>query len=272
MKKLYLLLTMLSLVSLVGCSKTNVEETSNIISINDGESVTIDIDGDKEDDLVTFGYLDIEDGYIGNYAVNVNGDEYVLEACGPRDTMHLVKADANKNEYLIVLGEDGPSCDYASYLLRYKDHSFIELGSVGGVIDNDFEYSDSLVFNFDGTLTAPVRADIVQTWFYNANYEIKDDKLVKEEKDFYDVDYDTELLVDFEFYKEPNENSEKTLVRSETVMKFIGLDDEKWTKVSYIDLYGEEAVAYFPVYYFGYMDEEMEVMDTDVFKNLCMAD
>lgn len=273
MKKLYLLLTLFCLMLLAGCNKTtNDSNEENIISLKRGESVKVDVDGDKEDDLVTFEYIDIEDEFIGNYVVNINGDEFMVDACGPRDCMHLVKEDTRKKGYLIVIGEDGPSSDYASYIVRYNNHTFKELGKVGGVIDNDFEYSDSLEFHYDGTLTAPVRASIVQTWYYNADYEIKDDKIVKVEKDFYDVDYDTELLVDYNFYEYPNENSETLAVRSETILKFIGIDDEKWTKVRYLDLYGEETEAYFPVYYFCFMDENMDVLDSDVFKNLCMAD
>ena len=39
-----------------------------------------------------------------------------------------------------------------------------------------------------------------------------------------------------------------------------------------LDDISPEAVAYFPVYFFCYMDEDMEVYDGDVFKDLCMAD
>lgn len=279
MKKITTYLLIFSMLFLVGCAKeeNNINDEKEkteveMIKLSSGSSAALDIDGDGEQENVSFESVDMEDGFIANYIVKVNDKTFEEQVCGPHTYCYLVKMDTSKDEYTFVLGQDGPSDDYSSIFVRYKNDELVKYGEVGGVIDNTFMYSGGIEFNGDGTFVAPVRAEMVQTWFYNANYKIEKDKIVKEEKDFYDVNFDTELLVDFEFYKAPKDNAEKTLVRSQTNMKFIGIDDEKWTKVSYLDLYGEEAVAYFPVYFFCYMDEDMEVYDGDVFKDLCMAD
>ncbi|MCQ2979054.1 MAG: hypothetical protein MJ245_04575 [Clostridia bacterium] len=271
MKKLYLLVAILSMTLLVGCGNEKVsDDRENIIRLDNNCTAYFDVDGDGEDDEI--GFTVEEDDLVGHYTLTCNDATYKEDVAGPYTFCYLVRLDESKNEYVFDLQESGMSDDYASHFIGYNNGKLVDLGSCGGIYNSDFKPQESIEFNFDGTFKTSERAQIVQTWFYDTTYSYDKDMIIKNEEDFYHVDYDTELLTDFEFYKEPNMNAEKTLVRSETIMKFTGIDNDIWTRVEYLDLYGEKAVAYFPVYYFCYMDENMETMTSDVFKDLIFAD
>lgn len=278
MKKMFTLSLVLSLTLLCGCSSDKTREDSDldIIEIKANEEVSFDVDGDGEDNLVKYdAKINDEFGYIETGKLVIDDNEYYpTNACTPTKVWHAVKLDTKDNYYTFMLGDEGPSCDDTTDYVVYEDGEFKELGvTEGRLISIDGkELNDGIVLKGDHIVNVPIRCSIVQTWWYNADYEISKDKFEKKEKDFYDVDYDTELLQDMNFYLEPSLKAKTTLVRKDTIMKFIAVDDEMWTKVSYLDIYGEPAIAYFPCYGGCFLDEDYNELTADYFKDLCFAD
>ena len=77
----------------------------------------------------------MEDGFIANYIVKVNDKIFEEQVCGPHTYCYLVKMDTSKDEYTFVLGQDGPSDDYSSIFVRYKNDELVKYGEVGGKYD-----------------------------------------------------------------------------------------------------------------------------------------
>lgn len=272
MKK-FLTLLLIS-VLLVGCSKEETADNNmkDVYKLVNGDEIILDLDGDGTEERIAFSCnMNTDYDYCESVKLTVESSKYEPELCSPIDTCYIVRLDKKENFYTILLGDAGPSCDYETDLVVYKNSSLKHIGNMPGVYDADFPMNEGLRFNFDGTVTAPVRADVLQTWWFDANFKVTKDSVEMIEQDFYDVDYDTELLLDLEVYEKPDVTSEKTIVRSETPMTFIAHDNKEWVKVRYNDIYGNEQESYFRCY-ICYLDETCETYLGDVFKNLCFAD
>lgn len=283
MKKIFLTLLALCMLIMTGCQNNNAElnndnenvreEKVDIIKINDGIKIKFDADGDGTQDEVLYQVIKLEDQFEQFGMLSVNNCTYKFDAISAMDACYAVKLNNKENFYTFALCDAGPSSDYSTTFVVFNNEGYDDRGQVEGVYENDeFDMNSGLRFNGDGSIITSVRSNLLQTWWYDAKFVLNRNDLfeiVKE--DFYKTDYDTELLVDYEFYKEPKDNAEKTLVRSETMLKLIGTDEKNWIKASYVDLYGNETVGYFKVNGF-FMDEECEVFPSEIFKNLCYAD
>lgn len=283
MKKSGLLMLVLALgLTFVGCNKDVAlnEEVDHegtfeeLIQVKNGETKTLDIDGDGIEEDVTYTLNRIsEDDYYGNATITVNDASYDTEGCSPVDTLIIAKTNAKDKDYKILVGDEGPSCDYTTEFLSFDGKNLKSLGQVGGILETPlYDFNEGLILNHDGTITTPERANIVQTWWYDANYEIGDDKVKLIKQDFYPVKYQTKLLMDYDFYTKPNVKSEKVTLEEGQEVEFTEIDNVEWTKMIYKDKFGEEHTAYLRVEDFFFVDGDDELTTVDLFENLCMAD
>ncbi|MCQ2748906.1 MAG: hypothetical protein MJ246_02595 [Clostridia bacterium] len=235
MKKLGLIILTLALgFTITGCNNSNVEVPEEehegtfeeLITIKNGETKTLDINGDGKEENVSYTINKFaDDEYYGNATITVDDATYETEGCSPVDTLTIAKTNTKDKDYKILVGDEGPSCDFTTEFLSYDGKNINSLGTVGGILDLPlYDFNDGLVLNHDGTISTPERADIVQTWWYTANYEIGDKvKLIKQ--DFYPVECQTKLLMDYDFYTKPNVKSDKVSLEEGQELEFTEIDN-----------------------------------------------
>lgn len=277
MKKLrYLILAVALGLIIVGCEKKVEDEVApeDLITIKAGETATVDIDGDGEEEEVSYTLNKFEeDETYGNATITVGEASYETEGCSPIDSLTIAKVSNKDSNYKILVGDMGPSDDFTTEFLSYDGKDLKSLGKVGGILDTPlYDLNGGLKLNHDGTITTSERANIVQTWWYDANYEITDDKVKLIEQDFYPVKYDTKLLQDYSFYVKPNVSADKVTLEKDTEIEFTEIDNEEWTKMIYKDKFGEEHELYLRVEDFYFVDGDDELTTLDLFDNLCFAD
>lgn len=263
---------------LTACKNTEIkdneignDEEIEIIKVNKLEDVMLDLDGDKKEEKVSYkveNYLNSDERYS---SIIINDVEYRNQNFNPVDSLYITKLKNNDEGYVLLAGDEGASSDYTTQFFKYEKGKLIDLGKIGGIYDENL-FGINIVINGDGTVKTKERADILQTWFYDAIYELKDEKLELVKQDFYDVDHQDITLIEYEFYKEPSKDKERVKINKGTEVRFVGTDNEKWIKLEYKNVYGEDSIAYFMVEDFFYIDKENNIKATDLFQNLVFAD
>lgn len=257
---------------MTGCNDNkDIKDEIEILKISELEDMMIDLDNDGKEEKVSYkiqNYLNSDERYS---SIVINDNEHRMENFNPTPNLYITKLDIKKDGYTFLVGDEGASNDYTTQFFSYEKGNLIELGKIGGIYDEN-DLGVNLSINGDGTVKTKERADILQTWFYDATYELNDGKLELIDQEFYDVNHQVTTLMDYEYYKKPLQDAEKVKISKDTELKFIGIDNEKWIMFEYKNIYGEDVVAYFMVEDYFYIDKENNVMASTLFSDLVYAD
>ena len=183
MKKLVLYSLLLLLLS--ACQKPTIDvmgdNTVHYIKIGDG--VKCDIDGDGKNDEL---WYSLENNKTDIKEFSINNKDFIgeLEKLGvfliDPDTLlyGLCDIDSSDDYLEIVIMDNGPSADYMSHFLRYKEGNLTYLGAVPNLLA---DIADNI--GGDGKILSSFNLDIFQTWTAMGIYELSGDKLSFKEEE-----------------------------------------------------------------------------------------
>lgn len=252
-----------------------------------GEPITCDLDGDGEEDTITYGVINpfasyqlSDESLETSFTLEINGTDFSEELMSAAQAI----SDNFCNQYYVVdLDERDPYkelliVDYnyndynLSHFFRYENNTLKYIGTIPDAPSNE-----SFRVNGDGTVNAIIHANLLQTTRFQTVYEIKDGTLSPVDTDWYkvdDINWSEEyrfhkILKDVTVYKEADLASETiTLTSEDGPVSFPATDNKNWYQIKTKD--GQ-------IYYL-YMTEFLTVpnggtdMDaTEIFENLFLA-
>lgn len=80
--------------------------------------------------------------------------------------LHVVDLDVRDRWREIVIGEQGPSDDYASRFFRFANGRFDELGAVSGTVETGLRVDGA------GYVLTTCRGEVLHTWFHPCRYRL----------------------------------------------------------------------------------------------------
>lgn len=213
----------------------------------DDEVYNIDLDGDGDLEELEFSFtpLDDEDEWLTNFDIIIDGmnrselrdpsGEFLDKGfIGFYDKKLALVSIPSMKEKLILLSDFGPSDDYYTEVMVYKDGLMRYLGGLEGMIN-----TDSLIIEDDGTFISATRSEYLQTWFYVREYVIHRNEIVPIHRDMYPistfsfipgVEYKSTTLVDYDFYAEPETWCGRIALPAGTEVEFLETSETGWVK------------------------------------------
>lgn len=237
-------------------------------------SAEVDLDGDGKKDKVVlkaykneFGYEDTSeyDLFVNDIKINEEG-----ESINPK----FNSVDINeKDEYLeIAVSEEGPSSDYMTTFFRYDGKELKELGKIQGYYGAfpDEDYTGDMIIDGSGTIITYSRGEILQTWFYEDIYELRDnDELVNIKKDLYPMKTEVTMLRDLKTVMKRDSEKEAFTLKAGEKATIMETDNKSWVSIK--NAQGD--IGWFYTEGFGMIyGQDEELYPSDYFDGLDMAD
>lgn len=213
---------------------------TNAIAYQQGEEVKVDLDGDSVLESIQYKvneqqndfhnkdqeYMQMEEqmefvinGKSRLTKENAEG-ELILET--PSSKFIIVDIDEKDNYKEIGFIDEGPSADYTTTYFRYDHGRLIYLGMT---------YDDRNGITGDGKIISSEVANILQTWWIDKIYELKDNQLEVVQQELYKTDFVVSLLMDLPIYKGKDGTSETFDVKKGEKIRLVGTDNISWIAV-----------------------------------------
>lgn len=192
-----------------------------------------DLDGDGKKDKITLvlekSYGD--DGPYDTFTIKVGGQ--ALTRSGDLIIPKIVVVDIDKTDGQkeIIICDNGPSDDPQSFCFSYPYQQLYDLGILQG---HPLYTRGVFKVNGDGTVTTPVRADILQTWWYSQTFQMNErtqrfDSIVQNVYDSTKV-YPVTVTKDFSALEEMKKNAKTETIKKGQKIKINGTDDKNWIR------------------------------------------
>ncbi|WPX09638.1 YARHG domain-containing protein [Anaerocellum danielii] len=131
----------------------------------------------------------------------------------------IYKSDNYKE---IVIFDEGPSNDYTSIFYQFYNNKIIEIGSVGGI------YNIGLHVYGNGIVEGLIRAKLLQTWYFNQRYILKNHKLEPIHQDIYKTNFYVFVKKDIKLHTTRSEKSRCFTLKQGQIINIVGCDNKKW--------------------------------------------
>lgn len=243
-------------------------------SLNLGESISMDLNGDGTADEVTF---DVEESSDYTYIpkLTINGADYsdVFEDnqcyfAYPYDKYIIMDIDSADDYFEIAVQDYGMSDDPMTTFFRYDGNKVIYMGYISDRI------SDLYIVNAgDGEIHARERMHIFETVNMKTTYEVENNALVRSMKDLYPIAYTDAsakkgLLKDLYVFTDMSTESEVVKLAKETEVVVLATDNVEWLQIRYEDgkIYYVHVVDHYLIDMNG-----LEVDSRDVFTSVIQA-
>ncbi|KPJ59790.1 MAG: hypothetical protein AMJ46_09885 [Latescibacteria bacterium DG_63] len=178
-----------------------------------------DLNGDGTADTVTV-IFPTERGRSGPFSVTVGGSTYKGHGDGLHGTMAVVDIDITDAYKEIAIPEDGPSDDYRTYLFWFDGQVLRYMGSVPGVQPG---------VDGSGTIHSYRRGQVLQTWFFPADYAISaDHSIYMIQQDLYPMWTRVRLVRDFPLLRERSDDSVSYIASRGDSAVVVSSDDHDW--------------------------------------------
>lgn len=254
------------------------EESQMPVHIPAGKVAAADLDGDGEKEIISFSISPA--GETSMAAVNsfdIDGEEYKdtadLSILGAMESpwmegFYIVDIDKDDNMLEIGILDQGPSDDPVTYFFRYNKTKVYSVGEVP-----DFPKSATCSFAGDGSITARLRLEVLQTWWAPATWRLNERDYLQIENEDTLVPYDdlnkSVLLTDLPLYTTKDQGSQTTVAASGSHVTFLETDNRHWLKLETED--GISGWVYLNDYSTIQVNGE-ERQTTEIFQNLSFAD
>lgn len=139
-----------------------------------------------------------------------------------QDKFAIVDIDKSDKYKEIVIFDEGPSADYTSIFYQFYNNKIIELGTVGGI------YNIGLHIYGNGTLEGLTRAKILQTWYFNEKYILKNHKLEIIPQDVYKTNYYVFVKRDIKLHTTKSEKISCFTLYKGQIVNIVGCDNNRW--------------------------------------------
>lgn len=229
-------------------------------------STVQDINNDGKDDSIVFdtfdsGFHRTSELKINDATIRVSNE---TSGFGGNLDNHfgIVDIDARDSRTEVAIHDSGPSSDDTTGFFQYDGKNIISLGVVPG----NWEY---MIFDGKGTLTTSVRAKILDTWFYRAEYRLSTSHtFVRVPKSFYERDGgENVVLMPISLQKSPTDPTISLNLQKADKVTITGCDDVKWCQVKN----AQGATGWFSLHNFNIIVGP-EVHAEEVFYGLSNAD
>lgn len=261
------------------------ESFPDYITVACGESYTVDLNGDGQDDEVFFQPDESSPWTISS--LSVNGTEFSDSIyndgffCDQLSASVWAITDLDSGDELleVAIMDYGPSSDEITHFFRYDGSSLNYIGYVPGFVYSISSMSSDMTFNRDGTVASYVRLNVLQTWWAPAVWTPGDDvRFDLLEQDLYypfEDGYGTSVTVSqpVAAYAERSTESERSLLPAGTALKLIATDNREWVLARqdtgeevWLHLNGQNGYAFNVEVTLGYE------FGASVLDGLCMAD
>lgn len=216
------------------------EETEMPLHIPAGKVAAADLDGDGEKEIIAFSVSPGDETTMA--AVNsfaIDGEEYkdtadlyVLASMESPWLEGFYLVDIDKEDGLLEIGifDQGPSDDPVTYFFRYNETKVYPIGEVP-----DFPESSTCFFAGDGSITAKMRLEVLQTWWAPAIWRLNDRDYLQMENQTAYVPYDdwntSVLLSDLPLFALKDQGSGTTVATSGSRVTFLETDNRHWLKL-----------------------------------------
>lgn len=238
----------------------NLEQTRSWITDEDGEESEV---YDTPQCTLTINGQDVTEQFVGL------ADYYPDCGC---EYYYVVDLD-NKDAYKELAISDYGCNDYnTTHFLRYMDGKLSYVGSLEEVID-----SETCNLWGDGTLSARVHSQLLESTNLEYNYLLQDGKLQVQEQEWYPVDVSNrsaeyqnhDIVKEITVYTEKSTGSEKKILTpSQGPVTFPAIDNKEWVQVKTQD----GTIYFMHMNSFIEIDSAGTVEDaSEVFTNLFLA-
>ncbi len=133
-------------------------EIGQITRIEPGVGIDLDADGDME--TVAFEILKDAEGYDAGFRLSVGELSVEGEAWSLNEEIYALRL--NRYDTLLLVSDYGPSDDYETFFYRYEGDCLRYVGSI-------YALPESMKAD-NGIITAPVRGNLLYTWFHDADF------------------------------------------------------------------------------------------------------
>jgi hypothetical protein len=228
--------------------KADYQYTGNFVMSGPvGSTMSADLNGDESMDAIYYDASSDDSTGAMSSTLTINGKDFtsVLE----NDDRHLSPGASSNNgqQYFLIdldtsddyielaIQDNGESNDCKTYFFRYNGK---ELNFLGCIYD-ELSFSSTNVPG-DGTITANLPIQLLQTISGKATYKLDDDGFSLVPQDWYDINYaniedkyqNHNILKDVTVYTEPDTNSDKvTLTSADGPVSFPAADNNHWYKI-----------------------------------------
>lgn len=243
-------------------------------SVNLGETVSIDLDGDDVADEVTFD-VEYSSDYICIPKLIINGadyssvfDENQCYFASPYEKYVIIDIDESDSYMEIAVQDYGMSDDPMTAFLKYDGSGVIYMGYISDRVSDLYIVNDG-----NGKIHARERMYVFETVNMKTTYEVENDELVRSMKDLYTIAYtdatrEKGLLQDLYVFKEMSTDSEVVKLDKETEVIVLATDNVEWVQIEYEDgnIYYIHVVNHYMIDMNGF-----EVDSRDVFTDIIQA-
>lgn len=199
-----------------------------------GQSFKMDLNNDGIKEEIMMEYEAKEEDYLSVCRVKVNGEVQVESKGNWADQLWIVDIDETDDYKELVIYDYGPSSDSVDSYYYYNGEELVFMGAVTGHINDEWNNVRNYIEN--GILHAVIRNDILGTAWYNWDYKLNSDHILKEvPSDFFEVNIPIMATEDINVYASSNLSSKKVNYKAGTAFKAIGTDINEWIEVELED-------------------------------------
>ena len=265
------------------------EDNGYLVAEKIGEQVTLDLDGDGQEDELSVSVEDMAyrekdaawtEPKLTSFVIN--GQEFAdpdrenpLEAYDvmlitpETDRYYIADLDTTDNALEIALLDAGPSADFVTWYFHYRDGKLMPIGILPGYPEDEVSRRDG-----NGNVMAKGRLDLLQTWYATFSFHLREGKLEMVPQSWYIPLQDFQNVVTLKqtltLYATPDKKAEPlTVMPSKQVVTFPSTDNDHWVQMRLQD--GTEGWIYMldPI---TIESDGEALMAQDVFANLNLSD
>lgn len=244
--------------------------------------------------VVPEGETDWLQGHAEAISITINDITYDATYLGETFGIYTDYVDTTKfylfdidttDPYLdIAFFDEGPSSDPITRIFRYQDETLNYIGYFTDQPGNSLE--GSVIMPGDGTILATKRLGILQTWWAQGQWQLKDGKLVEIQREYY-VPYtfsDATMITlkqDVIAFSEPDLQANAVNFKEDEEVSFVQIyqmtwpEDEEYACSGWVKMQTKDGVV---GWFLCNKEHQINFYDTlvngasEIFENLCMAD
>ncbi len=184
------------------------------------KEVRTDLNGDGRPETILWSREDSHSILKINDVVFEEDGDYFADNFGISDI------DVSDSRKEVVISDLGPSDDYVSTFYSFDNNRITRMGQVGGLVDY------GIFLDGSGRFSAQTRGSILQTWFFEKQYELTPVHQIKELKeDTYQTDCTIFVKRPVQVFSERSLSKPSFTLSEGTIITIIGTDNHAWCEI-----------------------------------------
>lgn len=201
------------------------------IEVQSGESYDFNEDGTKE--KIEFIFIKNTMNYIEDCEVRIGNVTTTVGLSNPTGKVYISCLTKYPGALQILIDEYGPSNDDMTTILYFDNNSLVEIGKVGGLVDDLQSLGNGLFQSYE-------RASTLQTWYHPQKFYIlqaseystsNQPQIAYMPKELYAVGTNVKLLCDLPLLDSQLSNEIIHAIKKGGLATIIASDDKNWIYV-----------------------------------------